>query len=205
VAPANSRYDYSANMGLFPSGQQWRKGGQCGGNDYASSDPYNDQNCDGSASGDPAVPSTSQTQLQHPSGVLMLTTTGVATDWGASNTYMTGGEYWWAGGSVQTQGAIPPASWDCDGVNTQVNDWTSWSSTQTTCGPAMALPRFRFNLFANLAWADGHAKGMRKGALGWCSDAFVAGAYVDPYAGGAPWDDSWTFGAGNACAGYTQN
>ncbi len=202
TAPANSRYNYSANMALFPSGQQWRTPGDCGDN-YSGGSTGSDQLCTGYASGTAANPSTTQTQLQHPAGVLMLTTTGTATDWGASNTYMQGGEWWWAGAGNQIKGAIPPPQWDADGPSSVTNVY-SGVITNTDNGPAVALPRFRFNLFANVAWGDGHAKAKRKGALGWCTDMYVSGSYVDAYAGGAPWDDTWTFSPGNACAGYTQ-
>jgi len=202
TAPQGSRYNYNGNQALLPSGQQWRSGGDCG--DGSGQTLGDDQTCAGYATANQPVPSTSQTQLEHPASVIMITTTGVATDWGASNTYMTGGEWWWAGAGAQTRGAIPPPQWDADGPSTVTNVW-SGTITNTDNGPATALPRFRYNLFINAAWGDGHAKGKRKGALGWCTDIFVANAYVDPYAGGAPYDDSYTFDPGNACAGYTQN
>jgi len=203
TAPQNTRYNYGANQALFPSGQQWRAGGNCGDNYSGNNSIGNDQTCSGAGTGGSAVPSTSQTQLPHPAGVLMVTELGVATDWGTSNTYMQSGEWWWAGAGLQIRGATIPPQWDADGPSSAVNDY-SGNIVAGKYGPAIALPRFRFTQIANVAFGDGHAKGKKKGALGWCSDVYSQGSYVNPYGGGT-WDDSGSFNAGQACAGYVQN
>jgi len=202
TAPQDTRYNYGANQALFPSGQQWRAGGNCGDN-YSGNTTGNDQTCSGQATGIAAVPSVSQTSLAHPAATLMVTELGVATDWGTSNTYMQSGEWWWAGAGAQIRGATIPPQWDGDGPSTITNDY-SGTIKAGSFGPAIALPRFRFTLVANAAWGDGHAKAKRKGGFSWCTDVFSPGSYVNPYGGGT-WDDSYTFGAGQACAGYSSN
>ena len=190
--PQNTRYGYATNGALFPSGQYWNFDG--------GASPYKDQTGDGLPTGNPAVPSMSQTSLPHPASTLMMVTVGIVIPWGAANPYMQPDEYWWAGASANIKGATIPPAWDSD--NSTLPDW---SGSLTGVGPYDSLPRFRFaGPSANEAYADGHAHSVHKGALSWCSSMFVSGAYMDSYAGGAPWDDSWTFSAGNVCAGYSQ-
>jgi prepilin-type N-terminal cleavage/methylation domain-containing protein/prepilin-type processing-associated H-X9-DG protein len=190
--PQGTRYGYASNGALFPSGQLW--------NFDSPSNPYQDQSGDGIATGKSGVPSTSQTQLPHAATTLMFTTTGIVLPWGAANPYMQAGVYWWQGASANIIGATIPPKWDSDN-----STLPQWNGDVNGVGPYDSLPRFRFNgPSANVVYADGHAHGVRKGALSWCSAMFVAGSYVDSYAGGAPWDDSYAFNAGQVCAGYTQ-
>jgi len=190
--PINTRYGYATNGAIFPSGQYWNFDG--------GSSPYKDQTGDGTATGNAPVPSMSQTQLPHAAQTLMLVTIGIETAWGAANPYMQSDVYWWAGASANIYGATIPPAWDGDSATNP-----DWSGSVTGVGPYDSLPRFRFaGPSCNEAFADGHVHTRRKGALSWCSDMFVAGSYADSYAGGAPWDDSWTFSAGNVCAGYQQ-
>ncbi len=185
--PQGTRYGYAVNQALFPSAQAW--------NSDAPSNPYQDQ----IVPGDSPVPSMSQTQLAHAATTLMLTTVGVCIPYNSANTYMQGGYYWWAGASENIPGATIPPQWDADS-----STLPDYSGSLTGVGPYDALPRFRFNSTANVTYADGHSHSKHKGAISWCSDIFVSGGYLDPYAGGSPWDDSWTFSAGNICAGYSQ-
>jgi len=190
--PLSTRYGYATNGGIMPSGQYWNFDG--------GASPYKDQTGDGNATGASPVPSTSQTQLPHAATTLLLCPVGIVIPWGAANPYMQPDEYWWAGASANIKGATIPPAWDGD--SSTVPDW---SGSLTGVGPYDSLPRFRFTgPSLNEAFADGHVHTRKKGALSWCSDMFIAGSYMDSYAGGAPWDDSWTFGAGNVCAGYSQ-
>ena len=134
----------------------------------------------------------------------MITTTGVATDWGTSALFLQGAQWWWAGAGAQIRGGIPPPQWDADGPSSVTSDYSGVISSRSN-GPADSLPRFRYHLIANVAWGDGHAKGVHKGALGWCADMFVAGAYVNPFGNGGLYDDSSTFHPGHVCAGYSQD
>jgi prepilin-type N-terminal cleavage/methylation domain-containing protein/prepilin-type processing-associated H-X9-DG protein len=189
--PPATRYGYATNGAIFPSGQLWNFDGP--------TNPYQDQTGDGTATGVSGVPSMSQTQLPHAATTLMMTTTGIVLPWGAANPYMQAGVYWWAGASANIIGATIPAAWDSD--NSQLPDW---SGSPTGVGPYDSLPRFRFSgPSANVAYADGHAHSVHKGALSWCSAMFVSGSYANPYDTG-PYDDSYAFSAGGVCAGYSQ-
>lgn len=189
-APPNTRYHYSANPAIMPSSQLWNNDA------LGATTQYNDQNwADGSSTGKPAVPSVSQTTLPRPADTLLTVTTGVNPAWNASGTYMQGGVYWWQGAGQNIPGATIPRGWDAD-TSDQKYDGTN-------PGPAAGLPRFRFNETLNATYADGHAKGKRKGQLSWCKDMFVQGSIVDPYNMTQP-DDAYAFGAGQVCAGYAQ-
>ena len=194
--PSNIRYDYGANQALFPSGNTWNLW------NYSANHQYSDQNPDGSATGKPPVPSTSQTTLSGPSGTLMVVDQGVNTNSGflSGNLVLQSGYYWWAGASANIVGATIPPNWDCDCDSPSGDDY---SGNLAGNGPFSSLPRFRYSgPSVNAVWADGHAKAKHKGALSWCTDMFVQGTYVDPYDTGV-WDDSGVFNAGGVCAGYT--
>ncbi len=191
--PPNTRYGYATNGGLFPSAQYWSQNGGPG-------DPFIDQYPNGDATGVAAVPSTSQSQLPHSATTLMMTTVGIVIPWADGNVYMEPTEWWWAGAGAQIPGATIPPAWDGD--NTALPDW---SGSLTGVGPYDTLPRFRFaGPSTNAVYGDGHAKSRHKGALGWCTDMYFSGGYLDSWAGGAPWDDSWAFNPGESCAGYSQ-
>ncbi|MEZ0324392.1 MAG: hypothetical protein ACAH95_00665 [Fimbriimonas sp.] len=144
------------------------------------------------------VPSVSQSNLPRVSNTLMLVTQGIDTsDWNSGGLLMESGVWWWQGAGNKIRGATIPPKWDTDsGVHDQ------WDGSLDNVGPYSALPRFRFNGTANVAWADGHAKAKKKGALSWCTDMFVKGGIVDPWDPGR--DNSWSFNPGESCAGYEQ-
>ena len=190
----NFRYQYASNGFVMPQGATWNQF-----NGYGS--PYSDQDANGNPSGKPAVPSVSQTQLPKPAGTLMLVDQGVDTsDYASGNVIMQSNNYWWQGCGAAIKGATIPPKWDGDFATHDQYDCNINGN-----GPYSSLPRFRYSGIANVAWADGHAKGKKKGALSWCSDMFVKGGYVDPYPGATgPYDNSYAFDAGQACAGYDQ-
>ncbi|RYG86943.1 hypothetical protein EON77_02970, partial [bacterium] len=187
------RYQYAANQFVMPSGNIWNQW------NYSDNKSHSDQDLMGGATGKAPVPSVSQTSLARPAGTLLLVNQGINTGPDQSgNVIMESGSYWWKGAENKIKGATIPPKWDSDAGVTPV-----YSSDLNGVGPYSALPRFRWNGFANVAWADGHAKGKRKGALSWCSDMFNQGGMVDPYGGEAgPNDDSYEFNAGEVCAGY---
>jgi prepilin-type N-terminal cleavage/methylation domain-containing protein/prepilin-type processing-associated H-X9-DG protein len=195
-----ARYQYGANQATMPSGQQFRSGGNCGDN-YSGNSFGDDQTCAGDPTANGSVPSVSQTSLHRVASTAMLIPQGIATDWGASNVYLQSGSWWWGGASARILGATIPPNWDADGGSAEVNDY---SGSLTGKGPAIALPRFRYNLICNVAFADGHAKGKRKGGLSWCNEMYVQGSNVNPYSSGDR-SDGYEFNAGNVCAGYNAN
>jgi prepilin-type N-terminal cleavage/methylation domain-containing protein len=197
--PGNIRDDYGANQFVFPSSNTWNLWNYSGGTVFRDQDPQ------GFATNpyDP-VPSVSQTALPGPSGTLMVVDQGVNTNpaYLSGNIVMQSGNYWWQGATAAIRGATIPPAWDSDASSASGDDY---SGNLTGIGPFSSLPRFRYSgPSTNVIWADGHAKAKQKGSLSWCTDMFVAGGNVDPYAGNTgPWDDSYAFNAGEACAGYT--
>jgi len=190
----NFRYQYAANQFVMPSGNNWNIW------NYSGNNTYSDQNPDGTPTGKAPVPSVSQTTLPKPAGTLMLVNQGVDTsNYASGNVVMQSGSYWWRGAGANIKGATIPPNWDADSA---VHD--KYDGNLNDVGPYSSLPRFRYSGIANVAWSDGHAKGKKKGSLSWCSDMFVKGGMVDPYGGAGPYDDSYEFNAGAACAGYDQ-
>jgi len=185
TVPNTVRYTYSSHWGLFPSAQAAIDNGWAGA----------DQTGDGTPTGNPGMPSVSQTSLAHPASTLMITTVGYNPDWNASNPYMQSGWWFWGGGGANIKGLTIPAEWDSDSTTQQYGEYPG-----DIFGPNASLPRFRYAGGINVAWADGHAKFKKKGALSWCSDMFLAGSNFD-FSGG---DNAWLFGAGNPCAGYSE-
>jgi len=196
TVPGNIRYDYGANQFLFPSSNNWNLW------NYSGNNVFRDQNGQGYATGESPAPSVSETNLPGPAGTLMVVDQGVNTNSAflCGNVVMQSGNYWWQGAGAAIAGATIPPAWDSDSNSSAGDDY---SGNLTGIGPFSSLPRFRFSgPSANVAWGDGHAKAKRKGALSWCTDMFVSGGNVDPYPSSAPYDDSYAFNAGEACAGY---
>ena len=200
TVPANIRYDYGANQFLMPSSNTWNLW------NYSGNTTYSDQDANGNATGKPAVPSIPTTSLPKPAATLMVVDQGVNVNqnWLSGNVVMQSGVYWWQGASAAIRGATIPPNWDADANSSYGDDY---SGNLNGYGPFSSLPRFRFaGPSINIEWADGHAKTKHKGALSWCSDMFVSGGFVDPYAAApGPYDDSSSFNAGGVCAGYQQS
>ncbi len=189
----NFRYQYAANQFVMPSSNAWNLW------NYSPNKSRSDQDPDGFATGKAPIPSISQTQLSRPAGTLLVVNQGINTGADSSgNVIMESASYWWKGGENRIKGATIPPNWDADSSATPL-----FNGDLTKQGMYSSLPRFRYNGVANVAWADGHAKGKRKGSLSWCTDMFVQGGMVDPWGGEAgPNDDSYEFNAGEVCAGY---
>lgn len=135
------------------------------------------------------LPSTSITALPNVSSTLFMTTQGVRPD-------QTGGEILRSdpvthgnppgnGGKYVFTGPTSGAAWDAD-------SWT-W--------PTYQMPRFRYSESANVAFADGHAKAMKKGTINWCVNLYVPGRSM--WSGEAGWYDSF-FNAGEPCEAFRQ-
>ncbi|MGV3617597.1 MAG: prepilin-type N-terminal cleavage/methylation domain-containing protein [Fimbriimonas sp.] len=64
---------------------------------------------------------------------------------------------------------------DCDfAYSTATPSWTTWGQ----CG---MLPRYRHNKVANVAFADGHAKGMNRGRIHWFNNIYIEGLSEAPW------------------------
>lgn len=194
TVPNNIRYDYGANQFVFPSGATWNQF------NYSGNPEYKDQDAVGNPTGVAPVPSVSQTVLPRVANTVMLVDQGVDTSYNTGNIVLQSGVYWWQGASAMIAGATIPPNWDTD---SGVHD--DYSGNLNGVGPYSSLPRFRFSgPSTNIVWADGHAKSMQKGALGWCADMYVQGGLVDPYSPNS-YDDGYAFQPGGSCAGYPQN
>jgi prepilin-type N-terminal cleavage/methylation domain-containing protein len=194
----NERYDYGANQALFPSSNTWNLW------NYSGYPAYKDQTSQGYPTGVAPVPSTSQTQLPGPSGIMMIVDQGVNTNPGylAGSVVLQSGSYWWSDCNT-IKGATIPAAWDGD-FNDPSGGVYNCTLPAVSPGPTGSMPRFPYSgPSTNVVWGDGHAKSKTRGALSWCTAVFNQGSFVDPYSSGAPYDDSYEFYAGEVCAGYT--
>lgn len=185
TVPNGIRNSYGAHFGLFPSTQAAVDNGWSGA----------DQDGNGNPTGQPGMPSVSQTNLERVASTLMVTTIGYNPDWNASNVYMQSGWWFWGGAGANLRGLTIPAEWDKDST---VQNYGGYPGNLD--GPNASLPRFRFSGGLNIAYADGHAKYRKKGGLSWCNEMYLRGSAHD-FSGG---DQAWLFDPGNPCAGYGQ-
>ncbi len=136
-----------------------------------------------------ALPSLSQTSLQNVASTLLLTTQGIRTDKSGGEILRADPSSWGNpasnGGQYVFTGPTSGAAWDADS-----DVW-----------PAYQMPRYRYTESANVGFADGHAKSMKKGSINWCVNLYVSGAAQWP--GEASWYSSF-FQAGQPCAAYQQ-
>ena len=172
--PAGAIYGYGAHNALMPeTGQNWYQG--------PSAEP----------------PSRSQTELDRPANIMVVTTMGVNPNWGNTSNNLMESDWWWQGGAqwppVLDGGPKSAAKWDNDlGCN--------WAGPDDPIGPSCTLPRYRYTGSANVAYGDGHAKSVKKGAFNWCTMIYPGFSHVP--AGRGDQDYNWLFTPGNACAAY---
>lgn len=172
--PSNSVNGYGAHNAIFPEAI-------CGG--YFSW--ANEQGCalGGTGKGRPSI---STTQLSRPANQLIMTTNGLNPDWSNSGPTTLEGDWWFYGGEVWppnvTGGINSGAKYEGDG-----NNYNQYG-----------MPRYRYTQIANVVWADGHAKGVKKFALNWCTQVYPGFSH-NPPEGYDSW--SWMFSPGNPCAG----
>ena len=185
TVPPNMRNTYGAHFGLFPSAQAAVDNGWSGA----------DQTADGTLTGQSGMPSVSQTQLDRASNTLMITTTGYNPTWNSANPYMQSAWWYWGGAGANIKGLTIPKEWDKDSTTQGFGAYPG-----NLDGPNASLPRFRYSGGLNIAYADGHAKFKKKGALSWCNEMFIAGSVFD-FSGS---DQNWLFTGSNPCAGYAQ-
>ena len=158
---------------------------------------YDEPACGTGQNGRPR-PSRSQTEITNPASILLLTTVGINPDWGGGEVVGSSANTmesdWWFHGGAQWPpvftGPTSGAKWDNDLGNC---DWFN----NTAC----AMPRYRYNKTANVAWADSHAKNVKKFALNWCRDVYPGFNHFPP---GSNEDWSWMFTPGNPCAAFAQ-
>ncbi|MCU0315545.1 MAG: DUF1559 domain-containing protein [Fimbriimonadaceae bacterium] len=179
-APANAVNSYGAHSGLFPEMiNDWWQGAQYNEPPYGPGTPR---------------PSRTQTALEKPAGVLMITTIGVNPDWGNTGANALETDWWFHGGAQWPPvftGPTSGARWDNDLGN------CNW---QASGNVGCAMPRYRYTDTANVTWADGHAKNVKKGALNWCRDIYPGWSHFPQGSPDSDW--SWMFTAGNPCAGF---
>lgn len=171
--PPNSVNGYGGHNAIFPEMI-------CGGYfAYA-----NETGCTLGGTGAPR-PSVSTTQLSRPANQLLITTNGLNPDWANSGPTTLEGDWWFYGGEVWppnvTGGPNSGAKNEGDG-----NNYNQY-----------AMPRYRYTQNANVTWADGHAKNVKKFSLNWCTQVYPGFSHNPP--GGDSW--SWMFQPGLPCAG----
>jgi prepilin-type N-terminal cleavage/methylation domain-containing protein len=144
-----------------------------------------DSTDDGIPTGDPVMPSVSQTALDSPAQIITTFTIGINPDWGASGDFSEGSWWWWGGAQWPPvfTGPTSGEKWDADS-----NVFPNWS-----------MPRYRYTDGMNNAYGDGHAKYTKKGALNWCKYMYVKGHVTDR---GDNWD--WIFDPGQPCSAFAR-
>jgi len=128
--------------------------------------------------------SHSATQIDRISEKLLVTTIGINPNWNAGSAIGVETLMWtWCNWSW-------PVVWDKTGMSQYEGD-----NKDSDGKIGWKLPRYRYTDSANIAWADGHAKSVKKGAIDYCRNIYTNG-FND--AGG---NDDWLWDAGNACYG----
>jgi prepilin-type N-terminal cleavage/methylation domain-containing protein/prepilin-type processing-associated H-X9-DG protein len=175
-AKQGSRGVYGANRILMPGACYWNDPG-------ASWDC--DQDDTGILTGKPIMPSVSSTALDAPAQIATTWTLGINPDWNASGDSPEVSWWWWGGAQWPPQFTGPTSGeqWDAD----------------ATPFPTWQMPRYRYSGGMNNAYADGHGKFTKKGALNWCKAVYVKGITSDL---GANWD--WLFDPGQPCAAFAR-
>ncbi|RYG35351.1 prepilin-type N-terminal cleavage/methylation domain-containing protein [bacterium] len=129
--------------------------------------------------------SHSPTQLERGAETLMISTIGINPAWnsgsslGVETLHWTYNDWSW------------PIQWLSDGAARYEGD-----NRDTDGKIGWKLVRYRYTDSANVAWVDGHAKAVKKGALDWCKNLYTSGFSS---VGGA--NDDWLWSQGNACYG----
>jgi hypothetical protein len=144
-----------------------------------------DSNDDGTPNGKPVQPSISQTAVDAPAQVITTFTIGINPDWNASGDFSEGSWWWWGGAQWPPvfTGPTSGEKWDAD----------------SNASPSWSMPRYRYTKGMNNAYADGHGKFIKKGALNWCKYVYVKGYSTDR---GDSWD--WLFDPGQPCAAFAR-
>jgi len=128
--------------------------------------------------------SHSQTSLDRISEKLLVTTIGINPNWNAGSAIGVESLMWtWCNWSW-------PVVWDKTGMAQYEGD-----NRDTDGKIGWKLPRYRYTESANVAYADGHAKSVKKGAMDWCRNIYTNG-FND-----AGSNDDWLWDPGNACYG----
>ncbi|MCU0316435.1 MAG: prepilin-type N-terminal cleavage/methylation domain-containing protein [Fimbriimonadaceae bacterium] len=115
-----------------------------------------------------ATPSMSNTGLENPSEILMISTNGLMTGYSpmASDWPGTHNDWWWWGGANWPPVYSGPQSGARFDSDVPYGEWGA---------PGWRMPRYRYSDGANFTWADGSAKFRKKGALNWCINIHIPG------------------------------
>lgn len=175
-AKPTGRGVYQSNRILMPAYCYWNE-------------PNSSWDCDstddGYPNGKPVMPSVSVTQLDAPAQIIATFTVGINPDWNASGDFSEASWWWWGGAQWPPvfTGPTSGEKWDAD----------------SNVFPTYSMPRYRYQGGMNNAYADGHAKFIKKGQLNWCKYVYVKGITSD-YRNN--WD--WLFDPGQPCAPFAR-
>lgn len=172
----NFRGVYAFNRNLSPGRCYWDvnvSNWMCDSNDIGVADPAV-----------PVFPSVSQTQVENVAQTISIHTIAVNPDWQAGGDYSEA-SWWWYGGAQW-----PPEF-------TGPNSHEKWDADLSSAAGYVPIARYRYTEGMNSAFADGHAKYVKKGALNWCRFVYSPGLESDR---GDNW--SWMFDPGQPCAAF---
>lgn len=175
-AKTDVRGSYTMNRNLAPGRCYW---------DVTAVNWNCDSDDGGVVTGLPVMPSVSQTQLDAPAQIVAVFTIGINPDWGAAGDYSEASWYWFGG-----------AQWPPD--FTGPTSHTKWDA-DSNASPSWSIPRYRYTQGLNGAYADGHAKFIKKGNFNWCRDMYIKNLPSDR---GDNWE--WLFDPGQPCAAFAR-
>jgi len=173
--PSNGRRGYGAHNAIFPlATYKWWQGSQ-----------YDERPWGNYSS----IPSRSQTAIERLSSTLIMTTQGVAPNWNNSGANVLEGDWWFHGGSQWPPKFTGPES------GAKYDNDQNYSATN----PAAMMPRYRYSQSANVVFADGHVKNVKKGTLNWCTQVYPGWSHFPVNAPQGDWN--FLFAPGGPCAG----
>jgi prepilin-type N-terminal cleavage/methylation domain-containing protein/prepilin-type processing-associated H-X9-DG protein len=159
------------------------------------------------------IPPASFTQIGAPAQIMMMTTVGTPYG-GQPGSSMQAGWWFWSG----EMGRYNPSTKTCENLYSNWPPIITGVNAGFRCynsdGPdpvggrewlSGAMPRFRYNDGANLAFTDGHAKYQMAPQFNWCTQVAVPGISrwaTDDSSDAGNYDSANLFTPGNVCGNY---
>jgi len=129
--------------------------------------------------------SHSGTSLDKSAQTLMLSTVGINPSWNSGSSIGIETLLWTYCDWSWPVKWLPDGAARYEGDNSDAQGKIGWK-----------LVRYRYTEAANVAWADGHAKAVKKGALDWCKNLYTNG-----FSSVGGQSNDWLWDSGNACYG----
>lgn len=130
------------------------------------------------------TPTVTATSIDEPAAKVFMTEKGLNRG-NSSWLQFIADEWGWVDTVGSPAGSVDGHHWDidhsinrdCDFGASNTFDPTQWD-TYAQCG---SFPRYRHAQNANMVFADGHAKGMKRGQVFWYKNIYISGIMPTPY------------------------